>query len=106
MELASRKLLTVVTEAALERRLIEDLHELGVWGYTIVPARGAGERGERAADWEQARSLKIEIVCEAAVAEKVARHVHDSYFRDYAVVLWLADVEVLRPDKFTVERRM
>ena len=100
MELAPRKLLTIVAEQALERRLVEDLERAGVGGYTIVPARGAGARGERPADWEQARSIKVEVVCDEATATSLTQRLHDRYFDDFAIVLWTSDVRVLRPDKF------
>lgn len=104
MKLTDRKLLTVVAEEALERRVVEDLREAGVGGYTIVPARGAGARGERPADWEQSRSIKVEVVCDEATAIALAQQLHDRYFADYAIVVWLEDVQVLRPDKFVPER--
>ena len=40
MEKHVRRLLTVITEANLERSLIEDLRQLGARGYTITDARG------------------------------------------------------------------
>ncbi len=46
-----RKLLTVITEAALEGTLIQAVEHLGARGYTIVDARGKGARGVRDAGW-------------------------------------------------------
>jgi hypothetical protein len=46
-----RRLLTIVTESALKRDLVEDLEQLGVRGYTITDARGKGSRGTRRSDW-------------------------------------------------------
>ena len=37
-----KKLLTIVTEAALENILIKDIERLGAQGYTITDARGKG----------------------------------------------------------------
>ena len=40
------------------------------------------------------------VICEADVADRVAAHVLATYAAHYAVTLYLADVSVLRPEKF------
>ena len=47
MEHYPRRLLTIVTEALLERELLAEFEALGVRGYTITDARGKGGRGTR-----------------------------------------------------------
>jgi hypothetical protein len=96
----ARKLVVIIAEAALERRLAADAMRLGAHGYTVVDVRGAGARGERSGDWEADRSIQMEIVCEEAVAHAIAEHVRRTYFEHYAVSLFLSEVEVLRPEKF------
>jgi nitrogen regulatory protein P-II 2 len=100
MERHRKKLLLITAEAALERRLSGDLTRLGAHGYTVLDARGAGTRGQRAADWEADRSVQFQVVCEAWTADTIAYHLRDSYFRDYAMTIFIADVEVLRSHKF------
>jgi nitrogen regulatory protein PII len=100
MEQYPRRLLTVVTEAVLERELLGELDALGVRGYTITDARGKGSRGRRQSDWSQEGNIRIEMVCEPALAERVARHLRERYYDHYAMILFLQDVSVLRPDKF------
>jgi hypothetical protein len=39
-----RKLVTVITEANLERDLVRELDALGVAGYTVSDARGRGDK--------------------------------------------------------------
>ena len=48
--LAQGILVTIIGEAVLQDRLIQLLVKLGVSGYTIVPARGAGSHGRRMGD--------------------------------------------------------
>ena len=100
MEQFPRRLLTVVTEAVLERELVAELESLGVRGYTITDARGRGSRGQRQSDWAQDGNIRIEIVCEVALAERVATRLRERYYDHYAMILFLQDVSVLRPDKF------
>mgnify|MGYP003513056842 FL=1 len=52
MELVPLKLVTIVAESLLEKRLVEEVKRLGAKGYTITPARGEGSRGIRSVDWE------------------------------------------------------
>ncbi len=95
-----RKLLTVITERALESRLTRDLDRLGAGGYTITNARGKGHRGVRDAGWEADSNIRVEVVCDEPTARRLARHLQDRYYDDYAMILLLSDVEVMRPEKF------
>jgi nitrogen regulatory protein PII len=100
MEQFPRRLLTVVTEAVLDRELVTELEALGVRGYTITEARGKGSRGRRQSDWAQEGNIRVEIVCEPALAERVALRLRERFYDHYAMILFLQDVSVLRPDKF------
>ena len=100
MEGHTRKLLTIVTEAALEATLVQDIERLGAHGYTITDARGKGGRGVRNAGWETSANIRIEVVCDAETAAAIAAYVREHYFDDYAMILITSDVEVLRPKKF------
>lgn len=96
----TRKLLTVVTESALESQLTRDLPSLGAVGYTITNARGKGHRGVRQAGWEADRNIRVEIVCDGETARRIAAHLRERYYDNYAMILWVSDVEVMRPRKF------
>ncbi len=102
MTLATEKraLLTVITEAAIEQTLLRDLERLGVRGYTVSDARGRGSRGVRNAAWAEAANIRIEVICPRPQAESVLDHIQKRYYADYAMVAFLAEVEILRPHKF------
>jgi hypothetical protein len=100
METHPKKLLVVIAEAALERQLVADVKRLGAHGYTVIDVRGGGARGDRGADWDADRSIQMEVICDDAVAGKIAEHIHQSYFADYAVTVCITEVGVLRPEKF------
>ena len=76
-----RTLLTVICEASIE-------------------ARGGGQHGERDGHWPMSGNVRIEILCEAAVADAIALHLQSAYFATYAMVCYLSDVSVLRSNKF------
>ncbi len=100
MTSGSKKLLTIVTEAALENELTDVIKSKGASGYTIVNARGRGSRGVREADWSTSSNIRVEVICDEATAEKIAEHLQEHYYKHYAMVSYLSDVFVLRPDKF------
>ena len=69
-------------------------------GYTVTNARGSGHRGIRDAGWSSSSNVRIEVVCKDEVAQRIARHLRDNYYNDYAMILFESDVRVLRPEKF------
>ncbi len=96
----TRKLLTIITEAAVEASLVRDIERLGAHGYTVTDARGKGSRGARNAGWETSSNIHIEVVCDANTAQAIATHLQDHYYANYAMIMFTMDVEVLRPEKF------
>ena len=100
MDTHPRKMLVVIAESALEKQLVRDARRFGAHGYTIADVRGGGERGDREARWEADRSIEMKVICDAAVAAKLAQHVLSAYASNYAVTLFTADVGVFRPQKF------
>jgi hypothetical protein len=95
-----KTLLVVLTEAVIETALLKDLDSLGLRGYTISDARGRGDRGVRNAAWGDAANIRLEIICAREQAEKLLSHLQVHYYEHYAMVTYLQDVEVLRPEKF------
>jgi nitrogen regulatory protein PII len=100
MQLEKRKLVTIVTEAAIEDEILRAVMQCGVHGYTVSDARGLGARGERSAGWQRDANVRIEMICSDSTADCVMTRLRDAFFENYAVVLWLSDVQVLRPEKF------
>lgn len=100
MALEHRKLVTIVTEAAIEHELTREIERLGARGFTVSDARGKGSRGVRDAEWGTTANVRIEVVCTADVAHAIAFTLKERYYVNYAMVLFITDVEVLRPEKF------
>lgn len=95
-----RQLLVIIAEAPLEKRLVQDVMRLGAHGYTVTDVRGGGASGIREGAWEADRTIRMEVVCEAAVADHIADHVLASYAQHYGITIFFTDVLVLRPQKF------
>lgn len=95
-----RTLLTLITEATIESSLLRDLDRLGVRGYTVSDARGRGSRGVRDAAWRESSNIRIEVICPRTLAEAVLTYVQARYYANYAMVAFLSEIEILRPEKF------
>lgn len=93
-------LLTIIAEDELESRLVRDLKKLGVRGYTVCRVRGEGMHGLRASQWE-GENIKIEVIVNNELADAIGEHVAKYYFPDFATILYLLPVQVLREEKFT-----
>lgn len=100
MNVKMRKLLTIITEAAIENTLVRDIERLGAHGYTVTDARGKGSRGVRNAGWETSGNIRIEVVCGVETAEAITAHLKAHYYDNYAMIMFTSEVEVLRPEKF------
>jgi nitrogen regulatory protein P-II 2 len=100
MQKHAKKLLVIITEAALEKRLIQDVKRLGAQGYTVHDVRGGSEHATHEGQWEADRMVEFKIICDEAVADAIAQQVLAQYAPNYGVSLFFADVAVLRPQKF------
>jgi nitrogen regulatory protein P-II 2 len=99
MELTTLRKVTIIAEAVLEDRLLEELRELGATGFTLSKARGEGSRGIRASEFE-GRNIRIEVLVAAETGDRILEHLAEEYFPLYAVVAFAADVQVVRGDKY------
>ena len=54
----------------------------------------------RSAGWDTDGNIRVEIICARELAERIAEHLQTKYYANYAMVCYLAQVEVLRPEKF------
>ncbi len=100
MEIHAKRLLVIITEATLERLLISDARRFGAHGHTVCDVRGGGERGRRDAEWEADRMIRMEVICDPQVLDRLSEHVLSEYAPNYAVTLFTTEVGVFRPQKF------
>ncbi len=100
MQLYPLKLVTIIADEVIEKRLIADVKKLGAKGYTIAKAHGEGAKGERMSEWE-GENVRLETLVSESVAEKIMAHLAEHYFPNYTIIAYLSDVAVLRGEKFT-----
>ena len=94
MKNGPHKLLTIVTESTIERVILDDLESLGVRGYTVTDVRGKGVTGLRDASIPLMSNIKIEIVEEAHLVDKILKLLAKKYYKNYAIFVFVQDVEV------------
>lgn len=99
MQTTERQLLTIIAEAVLEHRLVEDVKRLGARGYSLGHVRGEGATGRHAMSFA-GPSIRLESVVTDEVAERVFEVLADEYFPHYAVVAWVTPVRVARPERY------
>lgn len=99
MKMRTMKRITVVTEALVADQIINDFLRLGATGYSTMAVEGKGSRGVRASEWE-GRNVKIESIVNESVASRILACLADNYFKNYAIIAYCHDVEVIRGEKY------
>lgn len=100
MDMRTRKLLTIVTEAAPVR----EVESLGARGHTITDARGNGSRGRRDAAWAPHATIRRQVLCDADTARALCAELRERSCDNDSMVICAGDVGVLRPEKFRPDR--
>ena len=95
-----KTLLVIVTEAALEKRLVALARALGAQRWTVTDVRAAGLEAVREGSWEADRTIELRLICDEAVADAIARRVMDEYATNFGVALHFSEVWVLRPERY------
>lgn len=99
MKTVPRVCLTIVAEAVVERRLLDDLTAAGAKGWTVSSGHGRGSGMVRASEWEGA-NIRIESVGSQELVDGLLEMLARDYFPHFAVIAWTTPVTVVRPAKF------
>jgi nitrogen regulatory protein PII len=99
--------LIVVTEAFVQDEVCSHITACGAKGYTLVAAGGIGlhhhlhPTSDQATVAEEFSNVKIEAICrDRAMAEAIAEKLLATCFKNYPGVVYLEQVDVMRPDRF------
>ncbi|ATZ60942.2 MAG: hypothetical protein BME93_02070 [Methanosarcinales archaeon Met12] len=104
MKFHKAKKVVIVTEASILDDVIEMMTELGVDGYTVQSATGKGERGVRSGNSFSGlfKNVRIDTITSEEVAKKIAVEMMERFFKNYAGIVYMLDVEIIRAKKFHV----
>ena len=94
------KLLTITCEILAQKNVIEILHKHKVSGYTTYEVDGDGSRGIRGQGLKNEKNVKIEIVLSEDKLQDIVEEITRTMFSNFAIILYVSDVGVVRPDKF------
>lgn len=89
------KLVTVFCEAVLEPLIIKELDELGITGYTVSDCRGRGTHGVRSGRWSASANIRVEVMCELELSQRVAEVLNAKYDQNYGLLIVSSTVDVL-----------
>jgi nitrogen regulatory protein PII len=90
---------TIIAERVLRDDLLDLLKRHGATGWTLTAVEGEGSRGIRASEWE-GRSVQIDTLVSPLAADAIMDEIGRIYFRDWSVIVYAAEVEVLRGEKY------
>jgi len=99
----STQLVTIIAAQELEDRLLHTIKAIGARGYTIAQVRGQGIHGSRTSEYE-GENVRIETIVDDRTAQLIEQEIASRYFSEWAVVIYVTNVKVLRPDRFISER--
>lgn len=100
MKLFDVKLLTVTCEILAQNNILDILNKHGITGYTLYEVDGNGSKGVRGQGLKNEKNVKIEIISTEARLKDIVEEITRSLFSDFAIIVYLSDVQVLRPEKF------
>ena len=93
--LISLKKVTIIAESLLKEGILKILKAEGCTGHTITACDGEGSKGIHASDFE-GRNIQIDTIVSADVGNKVLVAVSERYMKNYALIAYMSDVEVVR----------
>lgn len=96
---APMQLVTIIAAEELEDRLLHAIMAMGARGYTVSHVRGQGVHGSRSSECE-GENVRIETIVDSHTADRILQEIAGRYFNEWAVVLYVVQVNVLRPDHF------
>ena len=100
MKLYDVKLLTITCEILAQKNIIEILKKHDITGYTTYEVEGNGARGLRGQGLQTEKNVKVEVILREEKLTEIIEEVSQTLFANFAIVLYVSDVGVLRTEKF------
>lgn len=93
------KKISIVLERVLKNDIIDLIKAQGAKGWTLTEVNGEGSRGMRASEFE-GRNFQIDTIVNEACAERILEQLSAKYFKNWSLVVYLSDIQVLRAEKY------
>ncbi len=100
MKLYNVKLLTVTCEILAQKNVIDILTKHNITGYTTYEVDGNGTKGLRGQGLKNEKNVKVEVILQENTLQDVVEEIARTMFTNFAVVLYVSDIGVLRTEKF------
>ncbi len=100
MKFYNVKLLTVTCEILAQKNIIEILKKHKITGYTTYEVEGNGARGLRGQGFKNEKNVKVEVIMREDKLQDVVEEISRTMFANFAIVLYVSDVGVVRTEKF------
>jgi len=100
MKLYSVKLLTITCEILAQKNIIEILKKHEITGYTTYEVDGNGARGIRGQGFKNEKNVKVEVILREEKLQDVVEEISRTLFANFAIILYVSDVSVVRTEKF------
>ena len=100
MKLYSVKLLTVTCEILAQKNVIDILAKHKITGYTTYEVEGNGARGLRGQGLKNEKNVKVEVIMQENTLQDVVEELARTLFANFAIIVHVSDVGVLRTEKF------
>ncbi len=100
MKLYNAKLLTVTCEILARKNILDILSRHKISGYTTYEVEGKGSRGTRGQGLKNEKNIKVEVIMREEKLQDVVEEISRTLFANFAIVLHVSDVGVIRTEKF------
>ena len=100
MKLYNVKLLTVTCEILAQKNIIDILKKHEITGYTTYEVEGNGARGFRGQGLKNEKNVKVEVIMREDKLSDIVEEISRTMFANFAIVLYVSDVGVVRTEKF------
>ena len=82
------------------KKIIEILKKHEITGYTTYEVEGNGARGLRGQGFKNEKNVKVEIIMREDKLSDIVEEISRTMFANFAIVLYVSDVGVVRTEKF------
>jgi len=100
MKLYDIKLLTITCEILAQKNILDLLKKHEITGYTTYEVDGNGARGIRGQGFKNEKNVKVEVIMREEKLHDVVEEISRTLFANFAIVLYVSDVSVVRTEKF------